>query len=67
MKAAFVWLDLYSSGEGGIAVYTAACNKHSQIEERIVTNRWSVKREQIQAGGVIQICACINAELGSGA
>ena len=67
MKAACVSLELYCSGEEEIAVNTAACTKHAQIEERIVTNRWSVKREQIQVAGVIQICACIYAELGSGA
>ena len=54
------------SGEADISANTAAFIRHAQIEERIVTARWSVKRGQVQADGVIQMCARINAELGSG-
>ena len=54
------------SGEAEIADITAGFIRHAQIEERIVTARWRVKRGQVQAAGVIQIWARVNTELGSG-
>ena len=49
-----------------IAANTAACIRHAQIEEWIVTTWWSMKIRKVQAAGVIQIYVRINSELGFG-